>query len=315
MSSILSTILPVFGLIAIGFVSAKTNFIAASAGRGLSQYVFNLALPALLFRTTVLMEQQTEPPWALWIAFFGGLALLWVIATPLVRMSQSLAEYGGASAVMTAAFGNIVMLGFPMSQAQFGDAAALPVSLIVSIHAPILWLAATIHLETARHGKAPSAAVLARQLGLELVKNPIVLALVAGVLWRFTNLGLHPVIDTLFHLLGDAGVPTALIAMGLTLASYSLKGHGNGIALLIALKMLLLPALVWLMVTFIVSLPPLWKHTAILLAAMPAGANAYLFAQRYESATAASSGAIAVGTGFALFTSAILLWLMDAGFI
>jgi hypothetical protein len=314
MSSILSTVLPVFGLIAIGFISAKTNFIAASAGRGLSQYVFNLALPALLFRSMVVIEPQTAPPWELWFAYFGALALLWIVAAPLVRMNKALAQYGGASALMTAAFGNLVMLGFPMSQAHFGDAATLPVSLIISIHAPVLWLAATIHLETARHGKL-SPVPLLHQLGLELLKNPIVLALLAGSLWRLTNAGLHPVADKLLDLLGDAGVPTALIALGLTLATYNLKGHGNGIALLIALKMLVLPILVWLMVTYVVALPPLWTKVAVLLAAMPAGANAYLFAQRYDSATAASSGAIAIGTAIALFTSAVLLWLMDAGLI
>jgi malonate transporter len=314
MSSILTTILPVFGLIALGYLSAKTHFIAASAGRGLSQYVFNMALPALLFRSMVVIEPQAAPPWGLWFAYFGALALLWIIAAPLVRMNKALAEYGGASALMTAAFGNLVMLGFPMSQAHFGDAATLPVSLIISIHAPILWLAATIHLETARHGKL-SPLLLARQLGVELFKNPIVLALLAGSLWRLTNFGLHPVVDKLLDLLGDAGVPTALVALGLTLATYNLKGHGNGIAVLIALKMLLLPVLVWAMVTFVVSLPPLWTKVAVLLAAMPAGANAYLFAQRYDSATAASSGAIAFGTAFALFTTAILLWLMDMGLI
>jgi predicted permease len=314
MSSILTTVLPVFGLIALGYLSAKTNFIAASAGRGLSQYVFNLALPALLFRSMVVIEPQAAPPWTLWFAYFGALALLWITAAPLVRMHASLAEYGGAAAVMTAAFGNLVMLGFPMSQAHFGDEATLPVSLIISIHAPILWLAATIHLETARHGEL-SPLPLLRQLGVELLRNPIVLALLAGSLWHLTNVGLHPVADKLLDLLGDAGVPTALVALGLTLATYNLKGHGHGIALLIALKMLALPVLVWVMVTFIVSLPPLWTKVAVLLAAMPAGANAYLFAQRYDSATAASSGAIAIGTAFALFTSTFLLWLMDAGFV
>jgi predicted permease len=314
MSSIFTTILPVFGLIALGYLSAKSNFIAASAGRGLSQYVFNLALPALLFRSIVVIEPQAAPPWELWLAYFGALALLWIIATPLVRMNKALAGYGGASALMTAAFGNLVMLGFPISQAHFGDQATLPVSLVISIHAPVLWLAATIHLETARHGKL-SPLPLLRQLGLELLKNPIVLALLAGSVWHLTEFGLHPVADKLLDLLGDAGVPTALVALGLTLASYPLKGHGNGIALLIALKMLLLPVLVWAMVSFAISLPPLWTKVAVLLAAMPAGANAYLFAQRHDSAAAASSGAIAIGTAVALFTTAFLLWLMDRGLI
>ena len=80
-SSILITILPVFGLIAIGFVSAKTRFIGASAAQGLSLFVFNLALPALLFRTMVLMEPQGSELVPLWIAYFGGLVLVWIAAS------------------------------------------------------------------------------------------------------------------------------------------------------------------------------------------------------------------------------------------
>ena len=72
---------------------------------------------------------------------------------------------------------------------------------------------------------------------------------------------------------------------------------------------------IWTFAAKLVGLPPLWVEIAVLIAAMPTGANAYLFAQRYETAVPAVSGAIAVGTAFALFTSAALLWLMDAGYI
>jgi malonate transporter and related proteins len=49
-----------------------------------------------------------------------------------------------------------------------------------------------------------------------------VLALLLGSLWRATSLGLHPVPDRFLELLGEAGIPTALVALGLTLAGYSL---------------------------------------------------------------------------------------------
>ena len=315
MSSILITILPVFGLIAIGFASAKTRFVSTNATQGLSLFVFNLALPALLFRTMILMEQQGAELVPLWIAYFGGLTVVWIAASIAARFVPALSGGGGAATAMSATFGNVVMLGLPLTLSHFGEAGAVPASFIVSVHAPLLWLAATLHFETARQGHAPSILRLLRQLGIEFTRNPIVLALILGSAWRATGIGLHPVIDRTLELLAGAGVPAALVALGLSLAGYSLKGQANGIAVLIILKMILLPVVIWIFAAKLVGLPPLWVEVAVLIAAMPTGANAYLFAQRYETAIPAVSGAIAIGTAFALLTSAALLWLMDAGFI
>ena len=63
------------------------------------------------------------------------------------------------------------------------------------------------------------------------------------------------------------------------------------------------------------ALPPLWIKVAVLFAAMPTGANAFLFAQKNDEAVPAVTGAVALGTGFAAITASLLLWLMDAGYI
>jgi malonate transporter and related proteins len=315
MSPILATVLPVFGLIALGTLAAKTGFISAPASKALAEFVFNMALPALLFRTMVLIKAEAAGIASLWVAFFGAIAIVWVIAARLARTTPALASDGGATAGMGAGFGNIVMLGLPLTFAHFGEAGALPVSLIVSVHAPVLWLVAVLHFETSRQNRTLSLWVLLRSLGRELVRNPIVLALLLGSAWRLTGFGLTPVIDRTLALLADAGVPTALVALGLSLAGYSLKGQWRAIGLLIALKMIALPFAVWILSSLVLELPPLWTHVGVLLAAMPTGANAYLFAQRYSTATPAVSGAIAIGTPLAAATTTLVLYLIDAGMI
>lgn len=314
MSSVLTTILPVFGLIALGFVCARTKFIGSAAGQGLSQVVFNLAMPALLFRTVAVIDQQSLSPWPLWVALFGGIAFVWLIAS-LLATTTKLIDAAPASAAMGASFGNIAMLGLPLTLAHFGDRAALPVSFILSIHAPILWLIAVIHIEASGQGRLPSLVAIIRQLAWQLIRNPIVLALVLGSLWRATGLGLHPVPDRFLELLGEAGIPTALIALGLSLAGYSLKGRWRGILTLMTLKMLLLPVTVWLIAHYIVDLDPFWTEIALVLAAMPTGANAYLFAERYGTGTASVSGAIALGTALSLITLSALFLIMDMGLV
>ena len=84
---------------------------------------------------------------------------------------------------------------------------------------------------------------------------------------------------------------------------------------IIGLKMMLMPVLVFLACRYAVTLPPFWVKIAVLFAAMPTGANAFLFSQRNEEAVAEVSGAIALGTGLAAISASVLLYLMDTNVI
>ena len=192
---------------------------------------------------------------------------------------------------------------------------AVPLGLILSIHAPLLWTAATLHREVARQSGKFSLLGTSRELFWMLATNAIILALLAGGLWRLTGLGLHPISDRMLVMLSDASVPTALVALGVSLAGYSLKGSWGGMFTLIALKMVLMPMCVFVLARYAVALPPMWIKIAVLLAAMPTGANAFLFAQRHDECVPAVSGAVALGTGLAAVSASILLWLMDANHI
>jgi predicted permease len=313
--NILTTVLPVFGMIVLGYVLTRSRVFDGSAGRGITLFVFNVAIPALLFKTVATMGPQDGAPWGLWIAFFGGLAITWLATAFVSRFFEGLRASGGAAASMAAGFGNLALLGTPLALAHFGQGVAVPLGMILSIHAPILWTAATIHRELARHAGGLSPGRLARELFLNLAKNGIVLGLLAGAIWRYTGLGLHPVADRMLSMLADASVPTALFALGVSLAGYSLKGAWNSMFALIGLKMVLMPLLVFMLVRHVVELPPLWAKVAVLFAAMPSGANAFLFAQRNDESVPAVSGAITLGTAVAAVSAAVLLSLMDLGAI
>ena len=315
MNAILNTVLPVFGMIVLGYGLTRARIFDAAAGRGISLFVFNVAIPALLFKTVATMGAQQAAPWSLWIAFFGGLAITWLTTAFVARFFETLKGSGGAVASMAAGFGNLAMLGTPLALAHFGNQVAVPLGMILSVHAPILWFAAMLHRELAVHTGSFSLVRTSKDLFRNLATNGIVLGLIAGSLWRLTGLGLHPIAGTMLDMLADASIPTALFALGVSLSGYSLKGAWSGMFALIGLKMLLMPLLVFIMVRYVVAMPPIWAQVAILFAAMPTGANAFLFAQRNEESVAAVSGAVALGTVLAAVTVSLLLYLMDAGVI
>ncbi|HFC04159.1 MAG TPA: AEC family transporter, partial [Rhizobiales bacterium] len=139
---------------------------------------------------------------------------------------------------------------------------------------------------------------------------PIVMALVAGMLWGLTGLGLHPAADRTITLLGQAGAPAALFALGLSLAAYGFKGHLRGMSVILVLKMLVFPLVAAFMAFKVFDLPPLAANIVVLFACLPPGANAYLFATRYKAAVAPVSGAIGLGVFLALFSVMTVLWLL-----
>ena len=300
-------------MIVLGYAFARFHIVDAATGRGLGLFVFNAAIPALLFRTTATMDLANVAPWNLWFAYFGGLGLAWIAAALIAPHVASLNVSAGAAAGMATGFGNLALLGTPLALSHFGTAVAVPLGLILSIHAPILWSAATLHREIGRHAADLHWARIGRELFSNLARNAIVLALLAGAIWRATGWGLHPVPDKMLAMLADASVPTALFALGVSLAGYGLRGAWQGMLVLILLKMLLMPVLVFLLAWLVFPLPPLYLKIAVLFAAMPTGANAFLFAQRNDEAVAAVSGAVAIGTGLAAVSASVLLYLMDSG--
>lgn len=315
MDAILNSVLPVFGIIALGFLFAKLKLVSEGTARGLTQFVFMLAIPALLFRTVALMPPQEAAPWRLWGAMFGGLAIVWALTALIAQRTESLSASGGAAASMATSFGNVALLGTPLVLAHYGKDAAVPAGLVLSIHAAILWLAATLHREFAIHAEAVSWRSVGRELFVNLTTNGIVIALAAAGVWRLFGWGLHPVPDRMLEMLSDASIPTALFALGLSLATYSLRGQWGGVAILIVLKMAVAPLLIYGLLRILAPIPDLWVKVAILFAAMPTGANAFLFAHRNEEAVAPISASIAIGTALAAITVSALLYALDNGTI
>jgi len=310
MMAVFETVVPVFALIAIGYGVGLSGYMGSGDAKVLNRFVIGIAMPALLFRLMVTADLRAASPWALWGAFYGSLLIVWVATVLIVRPIPVLAPAGGSAAAMAACFGNTVLMGIPLALGHFGDQATRPMALIISIHAVVNWVVASLWAEwSGRTREVPISHMLAR-LARDLALNPIIAPLFVGALWGLTGIGLHPVVDQTLMFLGRAAVPSALFMLGLTLSGYSLTGQYGAVALLIGLKMVAMPIIAWAMVTFLIPLDPLEARIVILFAALPGGVNAYLFANRYDAAVGPVSGAIAIGTGLAIATTSLLLSLM-----
>ena len=310
--AVVAIVAPVFVLIALGYAAARLRWVGPNTLGGLNEFAFTLAMPALLFKTTADPGDQSASAFGVVAAYFGAIAATWLLATLITRFLLRRPREDAASIAVTSVYGNAVMLGIPLAFAAFGTAAAGPLSVILSLNTVVLWCAGLLHAALA--GARSTAALRPALIGLvrDLVSNPLILAIFAGALWRSTGLGLAPVVERCLALIAQAGVPCALVALGMTLTGFAIKGQAATLATVLVLKLAIQPLIAWLLAAQLLQLPGPSVGVIVLLAAMPAGANAYLFAEREQRAVNSASGAVALGSLVSVATTTALIVLLGA---
>jgi hypothetical protein len=103
----------------------------------------------------------------------------------------------------------------------------------------------------------PGATAIVRGLALNLVRNPLVIALALGVLWHVTGAPLAGLPRVMVDRIADVASTLALFAMGMSLRNYGIRGNIRA-GFVSALKLLLMPALVLLTTRYLIPLPPVW---------------------------------------------------------
>lgn len=311
-SVMVEIVLPVFGVVAIGYIAAKLKWMAESAIAGLSQFVFNIAIPVLLFRTMAQAELPEFSAWGYLISYYAGVFVVFTAAIVTGRGIFAFSLTESAIFGMCCGFSNTILIGIPLVLRAFGDQATLPLFLLIALHGVILFSATTIIAEVGLgHGQAFSK--LPKTVVKRLFANPILIGLLAGLLFNLSGLTIPSPVDALAETLGDAAMPCATFAMGASISRFKLAGSLPHVGVSALLKLVIHPILVWILAAHVFNLPPLWTSVAVLLAALPCGVNAYLFAERYQVIVPTAASSVLVNTALSFVTVSIVLILLGAG--
>lgn len=295
----LAIVAPVFALVALGYGAARVKLVSAEAGNALSEYVFVLAIPALLFRTVASADFPAINPFPYWISYFGALAVCWALAGLLARREGR--EPREAAVIgFSAAQSNTVLVGIPMILGSMGEAGTIPVILLLAVHLPVTMTAVTLLIARGEGGPGAWKSLLR-----SLFSHPILIAIGAGLLWRFLGLPIPDLMRTLLKYLADSAAPCALTAMGMSMTRISLVGNRRMIGQISLIKLILHPLLVYGMAVYVMKLPPAFAAVALIFAACPTGINAFLVAERYRAGVTLASGAIALSTLAAIVTMTV----------
>ncbi len=348
MLDVLALMAPFFGLVALGWIAARCGLLPVDGIGGLMTFVLYFALSALLLRLAAQGRLQAgASATLLWVYATAslvvmGLGLWWARRAGLSRRN-------GALAALVTAFPNTGFLGLPLLTSLLGPDAAGPVAatllidVLVSCSLAMAWAHSHPHPAVDARGAAareepddlpandpgPLAALLSSLKGA--LRNPLLLAMAIGLAVSALGLSLVKPVDDILRLLGQASTPAALVTLGAIVArsqmrpglaagAVSLVGassaHGGAHAVtpslwwLVALKLLVHPALVWLAAAVAAelghALPPLSVLALTLAAALPSAANVSMLAEREGADTAMVARVILWTTAAAVGT--LLVW-------
>jgi malonate transporter len=313
--AILYKLLAIFLTVALGWIAGRARWLGNDdPARVLANAAFYVFVPALLFRTTARID-FTAMPWSTLAAFFAPVVALLLAVYAWQRRRGAPAATPAVRGI-AASFGNTIQIGVPMTLAVYGEAGLGVHMMIVSVHALTLLTVATtlVELDLARErARQPDAATtsLLQTLGAtarNTVIHPVVLPVLAGMAWNFAGLPLPGVLDEVLQLLASAVVPLCLVLIGMSLAYYGLRGNVRGALLLSALKLLVLPALVLVVARYGFGLGGAALGVVVMIGALPAGANALIFSQRYRAQESEVTTMVVLSTF--LYAATAPLWLL-----
>lgn len=278
--------------------------------RVLANAAFYIFVPALLFRTTARLDTATLP-WAFLLAFFVPVLVLIAGLYVFYRWRAQPGQPVVAPSVkaITAGFGNTLQVGLPVAAGVFGEQGLALHIAVVSLHALsiLTMLTAIVELDLARERRSGNLAATLVQTVRNTVIHPVVLPVLAGLAWNATDLPLPAVADEALQSLGTAVVPLCLTLIGMSLAYYGWPRTWRGLAGLVAAKLLLMPAIVLVVGHGLLGLKGMPLAVIVMIAALPTGSNALIFAQRYRALEAEVTAATVFST--VLYVATAPLWL------
>ncbi|MBA3032890.1 MAG: AEC family transporter [Gammaproteobacteria bacterium] len=299
---------PLFLLVLIGYGVARSGQWPQSAAEALSRFAYAIAIPAMLFRMMSDVSKMPPVDIRLLLAFFGGCLIVFIIGRVVAAtvfhldgVAQSVFALGGV-------FSNNVMLGVAIAKTTLGDASLASVSMVIVFNALILWTLVTLSVEWARYGEFSLRGFGKTLKGV--MTNPIVASIMAGTAWGFTALALPAFIDVPLAMLGQTAVPLSLIALGMSLAAYSIRdGIAQSLAIT-AIKLVVQPLVVWLLARAL-GLPPLETQVVTLLAALAMGINVYMMSQQFRTMQGPVAAGLVLTTLLSAFTAPLVLALVS----
>lgn len=301
--------LPFFAIIGLGYWAGRSRFFSEEATAYLTKFVFFFALSAMIFRFSANLSFAEVFNGRLVLGYLFGTAVVYGIATA-VGVLRRLDVPTTAIEAQCAVIGNTGFLGLPMLALLFGEAAIGPIMLVLTVDLVVFSSLVVMLINGGRDGRLKLSTL--RLMALGLVRNPMIVSIVLGMLWSAFALPVPGPLNDFLTILGGAATPGALFAIGASLASKSAE-RVQVAGWLSVCKLVLHPAAVAIGVLVLFPLDQFSAAVVISSAALPVAGNVYMLAQHYGVAPHRVSAAILLSTVASILTVPLVIAWVSGG--
>lgn len=310
MLAILIVIAPIFALMAFGYSAVRFRLFPADGIKSLIAFVNNFATPCLLFRSLLTSDFASAFNPAIIGPFYIGALVCFVIGIVIALRAFGNAPGEAVAAGFSGTFTNTVLVGLPIMSRAYG-VDALPVTLsIIGLHGAILLTVGMITMELMRRDGQPlgrTLVVAARRVG----SNPLIWGIAAGMIGYFSGLQLIEPADAFLSLMSQAVVPVALFGIGGALNEFKLSDNWKQALVASFIKLIIHPAIAYVLMIWVLHVPMDIARYGILLSAMPAGINVYIFATYYNRGVSIAANTILIATMASAITISGWLYILS----
>lgn len=304
-------LIPVFGIILIGFLACRLKFMEQQDSVVLNRFVYFVAFPALLFVVMAKAPIEKIFYWSFLGAWGSGLLITFVITMILTSViwRESLSKVSMAGLITTCS--STAFMGVPLVVVAYGDEAAIP-AIMATTFLVIVVISFSLFLIEMDCDSSRNAMGIIRSIALSLIKNPLMIGAILGALTGFI-IDLPEAVAGLFDLVGKSAIPVSLFTIGLFIAGQSLKQLKQGLAqvnVLVFIKLIIHPFVTWLMIEYVFDLEPLWAAVTVIISGLPPATTCFVIAQRYETYASETATMTVISTILSVITISILLVLM-----
>jgi len=307
MLEVLGLILPLFGLILLGFVGGKISKQSIEALGWLNTFIIYFALPALFFK---LLSKTPIEQLASWSFIFANIGITFAIFTFtfIIGIVNARGDISEATVQgLAGAYGNIGYMGPALAILALGEQAAIPVAIIFCFE-NIMHFAIAPAMMAISGLRKQSTLMLVTEIISKIVFHPFIIATAVGVIAASLSYQPPVPIERLIDYLAQAAAPCALFAMGVTLALRPLKRIPLSLGYIVPIKLIVHPALMYIGLSFAGNFDTKWMFAAILLASLPTATNVFVIAQQYNVWVERASASVLVTTIGSVITVSLLLF-------
>lgn len=290
---------PILLLLLLGWAVRQLNLVDHHFVTQANAFVFNVAMPAILFFALSRQSLTETIDLPLILVGLGGTLLLVAI---LLLVGQLVPKDQRGVFVQGSYRGNLAILGIALAVATYGERVLPLVALYIAVVTTAYNLVAIWLLN-------------ASDVGKRIVKNPILIGIVAGVAASAIELEIPELFVNTGNYISGLALPLALLCIGATLEFKSLLGHGRSIALAAFFKLIFSPLLlVGLGILFNVG--NLQLGILFFMAASPTATASYIMARQMTQHGALAAEIVAVTTTLGVLSYTIgIAMLSSLGFV